>query len=220
MRVGCIIQARTGSTRLPGKINADIGGQPMLWHVKQRMNTLGLEVLHVATPEDYPECEENDVLQRYLLASERLALDIILRVTGDCPLVDPIACLDVLMVLKSGHFDYVANDWRQFTSYPDGMGCEAFHKWVLEDACEHAQTLHDREHVTPWIQRQCDSKGTGYNGRHVSCPTRLRSKVKFSVDTEEDLERVRAIDKILGGRRDYSLAATLEAYSRVPSDKS
>ena len=118
MRVGCIIQARLGSTRLPRKVLADIGGWAMVRHVWERMMIVGIPVI-VATPiedegripvsEAY-DCDPNDVLQRYLMAAKKHGLDAVMRVTGDCPLIDPESCMRVLDVFNSGHYDYVAND--------------------------------------------------------------------------------------------------------------
>src|SRR5579864_7578357 len=110
MRVGCIIQARLGSTRLPRKVLADIGGWPMIRHVYERMAKVGIPVV-VACPKEGGlslyrgeayDCEENDVLHRYLLAAKKHGFDAIMRVTGDCPLIDPEACKRVLDVFSSG----------------------------------------------------------------------------------------------------------------------
>ncbi len=231
MRIGCIIQARLGSTRLPNKVLADIGGWPMIRHVAHRMNLVGIPVVIAAPPEDIgemfktwsgsqisaPDCDPNDVLLRYLLAAKAHSLDAIMRVTGDCPLIDPDECSRVLKVFGSGHYDYVANDiWP---SYPDGLGCEIFTRSTLEDANRWVKpnNTSDREHVTTWIK-----KGLNLNGGRWFCGCNIRSPItglsdlKFSVDTQEDLERVRAIDAVLPeGHLKYSMEATVAAWGRL-----
>ncbi len=234
MRVGCIIQTRLGSTRLPNKVLADIGGWPMIRHVHERMGKVGLPVV-IAVPEgegpEFPnylqamqvDCDPNDVLQRYLIAAKWHGFDAIMRVTGDCPLIDPDVCSRVLKIFNSGHYDYVANDY--WPSYPDGLGCEIFTRTALEDA--HAlvksSSPGDREHVTPWIKRGVNlNGGRRYFGANIRCPIAGIENLKFSVDTQEDLERVRAVDRYLpDGHLKYALETTLEAWRRVQeaSDK-
>ena len=232
MRVGCIIQARLGSTRLPRKVLADIGGWTMIRHVWERMMIVGIPVI-VATPveeegripvaESY-DCDPNDVLQRYLMAAKKHGLDAVMRVTGDCPLIDPESCMRVLDVFNSGHFDYVAND--VYPSYPDGLGCEVFSRAALEEAhqCVKPENPADREHVTKWIKRGLNLVGgRRYCGINLRCPYTGLENLKFSVDTQEDLERVRLIDaRLPQGHLKYSLESTLEAWARVQeaSDKS
>ena len=229
MRIGCIIQARLGSTRLPNKVLADIGGWSMIRHVWERMMLVGIPVI-VATPvedggripvsEAY-DCDPNDVLQRYLMAAKKHGFDAIMRVTGDCPLIDPEVCQKVMHVFMTGAYDYVANDLRP--SYPKGMGCEVFTREALQRAHENVKPSNpkDREHVTRWIIRGV--RGDDFDGRNVRCPIVGVENLNFSVDTQEDLERVRLIDaRLPQGHLKYSLESTLEAWARVQeaSDKS
>ncbi len=223
MRVGCIIQARMGSTRFPGKVIADIGGWPLIRHVYERMLHVGIPVVVAAPLEvdqpripyaEFCDIDPDDVLQRYLLVARKHSFDAIMRVTGDCPLIDPEVCRRVLGVFNSGYFDYVAND--VWPSYPDGLGCEVFTRAALEDAHRWAkpQNKGDREHVTPWIKR-----GLNLNGGRWFCGLNLRSPIggiqdlKFSVDTEEELERIRHIDaRLPQGDTKYALESTLAAW--------
>lgn len=227
MRIGCIIQARLNSDRFPRKVLEDIGGWPMIRHVQERMLTLGIPVI-VAFPEEdagdkalprfaeFFEGPTEDVLGRYLKAAQKHSLDGIVRVTGDCPLIDPEACAHVIRVFEHGLFDYVANDWHQFGRYPDGMGCEVFTRTALEDANQYAKDGPVREHVTGWIKLQCEAGKTNYYGRPVICPRDLRSGEKFSVDTPEDLERVRMIDaRLPGGSLKYMLSTTLQVWGNI-----
>lgn len=205
MRIGCIIQARLNSTRLPHKVNADIGGRPMLWHVTKRLERL--EPI-VAWARDY-DIPQDDVLFRYVLCARDNALDAIMRVTSDCPLIDPNACQRVLERFLGGGYDYVANDLVQ--TYPDGLGCEVMTREALEYAHKHADKAYDREHVTRFIRKSKD-----FMKFNVRCAVLGVSDLKLSVDTQEDLDFVRKIDA--AGPRDFSLEATLEAIERVKKE--
>jgi len=206
MRIGCIIQARTTSTRLPGKVNMDIGGWLMWRHVVERTKEFGPII---AWAEDYPELNENDVLGRYILCARRSGLDAVMRVTSDCPLIAPEACQRVLERFLAGGYDYVANDLVQ--TYPDGLGCEVMTREALEYAYR-TDKAYDREHVTPFIRRSKD-----FMRFNVRCQIVGIEKLKLSVDTAEDLDFVRKIDGELHGEppQKYSLEATLEAVGRV-----
>jgi spore coat polysaccharide biosynthesis protein SpsF (cytidylyltransferase family) len=242
MRVGCIIQARLESKRLPRKVLADIGGWPMIRHVWERMTLVNIPVV-IATPSgeggevyeiykalngkalvEGPDCPSEDVLTRYLLIAKAHGFDAIMRVTGDCPLIDPEACKAVLDAFNSNVFNncypgiqYVANDF--WPSYPDGLGCEVFSRSALAEAAKWAKPGNqaDWEHVTPWIKRGVHlGGGRRYCGLNIRCPIPGLEDLKFSVDTEEDLGRVRKIDaRLPGGHLKYALESTLEAWERV-----
>lgn len=207
MRVICLIQARTGSTRLPNKINADIGGKPMLWHVMQRADKIKVDDLKVARPEDYPTVSENDVLGRYWQAAA--GYDGIMRITGDCPLIDPVVAQEVLGIFRQGIFDYVANDIIR--TFPDGLGCEVMTFAALKYAHQKAERAYDREHVTTFLKN--DKTFMRYQAHNVWRPIDEYTELKLSVDTQDDLDFVRAIDAEKPS--DYTLAATLGAYQRV-----
>ncbi len=208
MRVMAIIQARIGSKRLPGKVQMDIGGWPMIKHVTERVG----KVLpwFLAWPID--GIPEDDVLARYYQVATDLALDGIIRVTGDCPLMAPEAITDVLGSFHSLYrvHPYIANDL--IPSYPNGLGVEAFTYAALERAHREATKSYDREHVSPYMKR--DKLNNAIN---ISCPINGLSDLKLSVDTQEDLDFVRAIDA--AQPRDYSLAATLEAIEHVQNNQ-
>ena len=222
MRVGCIIQARLGSTRLPHKVIASIGGWPMIRHVYERMLKVGIPVV-VSCPDGegghFRNCQvaegsESDVLGRYLLTAKAFSFDAIMRVTGDCPLIDPEVCQRVLHLFLDQDLDYCANDLRP--TYPKGMGCEVFTREALERAHQNVKQdrAYDREHVTPWIIRGV--RGEYFDGRNVRCSIVGVENLNFSVDTQEDLERVRLIDaRLPQGHLKYSLETTLEAWRVV-----
>ena len=224
MRIGCIIQARLSSTRLPNKVTELIGGWSMLRHVVERMRKVGIPIC-VAAPEgeegpsmapwaEHFPGDPDDVLKRYLLAAKKHGFDAIMRVTSDCPLIDPDICSHVLAIFRSQQLDYCANDLRP--TYPKGMGCEVFTREALERADQNVKSANprDREHVTPWIIRGV--RGDYFDGRNVRCPIVGVENLNFSVDTQEDLERVRAIDaRLPDGSGKYSQEVTLEAWRQV-----
>ncbi len=223
MSIGCVIQARLGSSRLPRKVLADIGGWPMLKHVVRRMTVLGIPIVVATPPGDTEEivqampevfrgadiaaplCPPEDLLKRHLLVCQQYSWDAVMRVTSDCPLIDPLACNEVLGIFKSGHYDFVANDIDQ--TYPNGMGCEIMSLKALRWADFFAQPG-DREHVSIWIKKE-----KMFPSLNVVCPIPGVKGLKFSADTQADLDRVIAIDRAKPA--DYSLAATLQAYNRA-----
>jgi glutamate-1-semialdehyde 2,1-aminomutase len=219
MQVGCIIQARLGSTRLPRKVMADIGGWPMIKHVVHRMKSVpGLGEIIVAVPRgdgEIPNSEEvegdpNDVLGRYFTTAQRHSLEGIMRVTGDCPFIDPFACLEVLELFRSGHYDYVANDIIQ--TYPDGMGCEMFSYRALRYAQAFVTKPAHRAHVSPWIRENLTS-GLRFAHRNVICPIPKIAERKFSVDTAAELHS--AVQTDLAKPVDLTTAATIDAHGRA-----
>ena len=169
--VVAIIQARLGSTRLPGKTLADIGGRPMLAHVVERVRaTPGIDEVVIATttrPADDPLVDwasraglacargsEEDVLDRFRTALARHPADAIVRVTPDCPLLDPDVAGRVVATWRDagGALDYVSNVHPP--TFPDGLDTEVISRRALLAAWTEATDPADREHVTPFVWRQ------------------------------------------------------------------
>lgn len=216
-RTVAIIQARLGSTRLPRKVLSDICGKPMLQHVIDRALAIhGVDHVVVTVPyEDHAEFVKfidqgprlsldygpgEDVLRRYWLAATNEDADVIVRLTSDCPLIAPEVCEKVLRSLTC-RYGFASNDTRQ-SGYPDGLDCQVFRWALLDKAHEEATSLHDREHVCPWME------ANGYAAPPVK--TRNRNWPKVSVDSQDDFDRVRRImARIPAG--DYSWQATQEA---------
>ncbi|MDC0172532.1 aminotransferase class III-fold pyridoxal phosphate-dependent enzyme [Gammaproteobacteria bacterium] len=167
MKVVAIVQARMGSTRLPGKVMKKIVGKPVIELLLRRLD-LSTEVdqIVVATSLDIKNMElknhvnslgfechmgsEEDVLSRVHDTAKRFHADIVVRITGDCPLVDPALVDLIVREFKSLSVDYVSN--INPPSYPDGLDIEIFDFSVLEKAFNEATTSFDREHVTPFIR--------------------------------------------------------------------
>ncbi len=167
MKTAIIVQARHSSQRLPGKVLLSLGPRTVLEEVLRRCFAVkNADVVVCATsdqPEDAPVAELaastgahvfrgplDDVLKRYRLAAESVSADAVLRVTADCPLIDPILCAEVIATREAASADYCANNMPP--SFPHGLDCEAFTYAALVRADENAMDNHAREHVTPWLR--------------------------------------------------------------------
>lgn len=167
MKTVAIVQARMGSTRLPDKVMRLIGGQPMIGLLLARLSqSREINQIVVATSIDSRNlplveyvrhlgysCEqgsENDVLDRYVQAARKHRADIVVRITGDCPLIDPGLVDDTISKFKSGEFDYVSNSYPP--TYPDGLDIEVFFACALYKAATETDNKFDREHVTPYLR--------------------------------------------------------------------
>jgi len=206
-RVIGIIQARTDSTRLPNKTLKDIQGKPLILHVIERVQhaklldnvVLATTTRSIDTPlanlvqtQGIPvfrgKCD--DVLDRYYQAAIKYHAKVIVRITGDCPLIDPQVIDIVVQVFLQYHYDYVTNTLPP--TYPDGLDVEVFSYEALTKAWNEATLASEREHVTAYI-RTHPKQFTLYN---VKNPVDL-SRFRWTVDQQEDLEFVREIFKRL-----------------------
>lgn len=221
-----IVQARFEASRLPGKMLLPILGQPLILHLLDRLNRTGLPIICAlpATPDsdplfaclrrhgyqtERPDVHGNEVLGRYAAVAIRADTDTIIRVTGDCVLIDPDLVTEALACYQRsrGTLAYVAlaKEW------PDGLDVEVVSKKALLEAHDCATLTSDREHVTPWIWRQSDR----YPSLLLACPFSLGTE-KWSVDDTEDLTLVRRIyerlypihGRAFGWREIYGLIAT------------
>jgi len=207
LSVLCVLQARTSSTRLPGKVLMPILGEPMLARQVERIRrATRIDQLVIATsdePSDDPVAELcadldldcvrgslEDVLDRFLRAAERYGPAQVMRLTGDCPLTDP-AILDALVALHTaGDFDYSSN--VEVRTYPDGLDAEIFTYDLLQRAARDATSPYDREHVTPFMY------GPGAGTRRGVLRDDLdRSGLRWTVDLSEDLAFVRRVYEAL-----------------------
>lgn len=167
MKTVAIVQARMGSTRLPRKVMKPIGGKPMIDHLLSRLRRATRVDQIVVATSDRPEnlalvehlrrngvaCfegSEDDVLERFYLAAKSAGADIVVRITGDCPLVDPQLVDAVIDRLESSGADYASN--VSPPTYPDGLDVEAFTFQALEKAANQADSRYEREHVTPFLR--------------------------------------------------------------------
>ena len=199
-RVGVIIQARMTSKRFPGKSTALLLGKPVIQHVWEKARLIRpVDEIILAVPDDpasepleaLAEAEnikgfkgsEHDVLERYYHAADYYALDIIVRITGDCPFINPRVSSEVVQLLLWRKFDYTSNVYPKRT-YPKGLDTEAFTFDCLEAAHVSATDPSDREHVTPWMQRTAGVR-TGLVSQSLDA-----SHNNWCVDEPQDLERL------------------------------
>lgn len=208
MKVLAIIQARSSSTRLPGKVLMKIEDKTMLEHVCDRVLASKLvdEVLVATTMNrsDLPIVKicaekgiriyagsENDVLDRFYQAAKIIKPDNVLRITADCPIIDP-ANIDKVIAehLKSGA-DYTGNTVGKET-YPDGQDSEIFTFEALKKSWKEAVLASEREHVTQYMKKN----DAVFNIIGVESKVDL-SEHRWTVDDKEDLEFIRAINKEL-----------------------
>lgn len=207
--VACIVQARMTSRRFPGKTMALLDGKPILEHVLSRAKRIsGIDKVVCAFPEDEASLpilelcremrvlafsgDEDDVLGRYFEAAKDVQADVIMRLTADCPFIDPNLCSIVLDMLLQEELDYASNVHPKRT-FPKGFDCEVFTFDCLEAANEGASELYDREHVTPWMQRN-KSLDIGTLSNKTD-----ESDTNYCVDFPEDIKTLENILKASNG---------------------
>lgn len=203
MRTVALIQARMSSNRLPGKVLQDIAGRPMLLQVIHRAKQAkSVDIIAVITSNHEDDdaiemlCKENgilcfrgsldDVLDRYYQAAIYFQADIVIRLTGDCPLLDPKIIDKVVQTFHKGAFDYVSNTLE--CTYPDGLDTEIFRFETLEKAWKEARLKSEREHVTAYIYKHPELFRLGSVKQEQDL-----SSLRWTVDTPRDLEFVRTI---------------------------
>jgi len=194
-RTGIIIQARTGSKRFPNKVLADLNGSPVIQHVIDRCQQFHKRVILAVPYTDLGKFTqfgvpivygpENDVLERYYKAAHAYQLDTIVRITADCPLIQPELCQQTIELFHSGGCDIAAIDWPR--TFPKGYGCEVMSWRALTFADCFAKEPHDREHVTPWLYRHVRSR---YLVQDID-----EAHLNYCVDTPSDLDRLRRLLK-------------------------
>jgi len=227
MKTVAIIQARIGSTRLRGKVLADILGQPMLWRVVERVrrarNVHEVVVATTTGPHDDELAQfcatrkikcfrgsESDVLDRYFQAARNYAATTVIRVTADCPLIDPAVIDRVAEVFQQGGFDYVSNTVE--ASYPDGLDTEVFSFAALERAWREAGKSSEREHVTPYLRHSGKFRIRNVeNDRGTSL-----AHHRWTVDEPADLEFVRIIYRNLDNHAPFGLDEILDLLKQKP----
>ena len=225
-----IIQGRMSSKRLPGKILLDIGGEPMLTRVVQRVRRTRLVsqvvVATTADPSDDPVvnfCQDRgipcfrgnlfDVLDRYYQAARYFAADIVVRITADCPLIDPAEIDRTISVLLDNDVDFAANRLPPpFTrTTPIGMDTEVVTFAALERTWREAEQKFEREHVLPYLYDQPGRFKTLVLGHDPDL-----GHLRWTVDTPQDLEVIRQIYACFDNRDDFSLAELLEQNDQHP----
>lgn len=227
MTVAAIIQARMTSTRLPGKVLADIGGQPMLAYVVQRVRRarrIAEVAVACATSLDDNAVEsfcqahgiacfrgsEEDVLDRFYQAAVKLRADVLVRITADCPLIDPGLIDQVVEALGAQRADYASN--TLMLSFPDGLDAEAFTFAALETAWRQAQQKSEREHVTPYLRHEAQFKRAGI----TAAPAEAAPDERWTVDEPADLQFIRAVYAAMDYRTDFDWRDIMKLLSSRP----
>ncbi len=202
MKIVAIVQARMGSTRLPNKVMKPLGGVPMIELLLSRLTrSKKIQQIVVATSADKQNAalaehvenlgyacvrgSETDVLDRYLVAARETCADVIIRITGDCPLIDPaLVDLAIDQFVASGA-DYLSNVAPP--SYPDGLDTEVFTLAAIERAGRESLDAFDREHVTPYLRK------SGLFKTAVMRNDEDLSGLRWTVDEPADFDVVRQV---------------------------
>lgn len=210
-----IIQARMGSTRLPGKVMRPILGQPVLWHIVQRLRYVqDIEEVLVATSDQPGDeiirhyCSENgipvfagsesNVLDRFYQAALYHKGDPLIRITADCPFIDPMVITGLIQLYRTGRYDHVGVAtgagavFLEGGRYPDGLDAECFSFAALGRAWREAADPQDQEHVTPYIWRNKEIFRCG-----VLKSEKDYSQLRWTLDHEADFQLVSQVYEAL-----------------------
>lgn len=226
MNLVAIIQARMGSTRLPGKVLMDIGGASMLARVVNRTRRAQLVnqviVATTTSPIDNliaQECyklgvgvfrgNEDDVLDRYYQAALKFNADAIVRITSDCPLIDSHLIDVVVNQIFLNQWDYASNVQTRW--FPRGLDTEVVTFAALEHAWREATEPYQRAHVTPYIYQHPELFRLG-----AVCADKDYSAQRWTVDTIQDLELVRAIYERFENQGTFGWREALAVVEREP----
>jgi len=226
LKTVAIIQARMGSTRLPGKVIMDLGGDTVLARVVRRLCRAKFvdEIVIATTSSDADdaivrECErlgvpwfrgsEDDVLDRYYQAAQTYAAGAVVRITSDCPLIDPELVDGTIRVFQEQHCDYASNLFPR--TYPRGLDTEVFTVAALERDWREARAPYQREHVTPFLYEHPELF------RLVSLRGRIDySQYRWTLDTAEDLQLLRAIYARFSNQDNFGWREAVALMEREP----
>lgn len=225
MKIIALVQARMGSTRLPGKIMKTIGGVPLIELLLNRLaqareideivvatsvdpaNTLMIEHVHSLGYACYLGSED-DVLDRFVCAAKVYQADVVVRITGDCPLIDPNLIDEAIGRFRDANVDYFSN--IDPPSYPDGLDIEVFTLAALIDANLSTCNPFDREHVTPYLRNSGKYKTESM--RHVNDLSFMR----WTVDEADDLKVIEKVFEYCGLNTKFSWTDVLALYEIQP----
>lgn len=206
-----VVQARTGSSRLPGKVMYPLAGRPALSHVVERLHSASTidrtvvatsskrqdDVLARYVPEFGAEVyrgSEENVLKRFYEAADRRDPDVLVRITGDCPLLDPRVVDAVVSKLRSTSADYATNVLER--SFPRGLDVEAFTAASFETVYERSNRPHHEEHVTPYYREnpsRYDLVNLSADEVYDEPDLRDRTEVRLTLDEAADYELLDSI---------------------------
>jgi len=225
MKTVAIVQARMGSTRLPNKVMLPVNDMPMIGvllfrlvkaqHVDQVVlatsdNQCNQPLVHYVESLGYDvfQGSEHDVLDRYYKVAEKYHADVVVRITGDCPLIDPRVVDSVIMRFHGCDADYVSNICPP--TYPDGLDTEVFSYGALQVAWNEAKSEHNREHVTPYMRESGKFK-TSNVLNHEDL-----SSERWTVDEPEDYEVVKNVFDYFAPDIDFSWQDVMQLSKQRP----
>lgn len=213
-----------GSSRLPGKIMMPLAGKPVLRRVIERVGSAGFDEVVAALPDrdiDDPAAQlasvtgatvvrgdENDVLARYLLAARATRADVVMRVTADCPLIDPDVLDAMIGTFRENEFDLITN--ARVRTFPRGLDAELFTRDALETMATDAVAPAQREHVTPYLYAN-----PSLFRIHDHVASVDRSQWRLTLDTAEDFDALTHVFELAANPdtlRLRDIAAMLEAH--------
>jgi len=205
-KVVCIIQARMGSTRLPGKVMKKMKGKSVLFYVVERVKQSRLidQIVIATTTNKHDDViveeaerlnvswfrgSEQDVLSRYYYAAKKFDADVVVRVTSDCPLIDSDIIDKVVKKHINSNYDYTSNTIKR--TFPRGLDVEVFNFDVLKDSFKNAEKNYEREHVTPYIYQNHYK----FNAQNIEAKEKelKRPEIRITVDTIEDFNLIKNI---------------------------
>ena len=218
-----------GSTRLPGKILKEVMGKPLLEYLLERLKRVKkADDICVATTiksQEQPILDvcfrmnmktfrgsEKDVLERYFLAAQELRADAIVRVTSDCPLIDPVEIDRFIQYYleNADRYDRVADCPEG--SYPLGMGTEVFSFKALKQAHEYSKSKPEREHVTPYIYLHPEIFRLGYSPYKEN-----QRDYRLTIDTPEDFKLIsKIIESLYPINPNFSIQDILKLLEKNP----
>ena len=208
-----ITQARSGSTRLPGKVLKEVDGKTLLQiHLERLKKCLKVdEIIVVTTVNSEDEIiynnalewgftafrgSELNVLDRFYQSLKDKKPDWVVRVTSDCPLLDPVLVDAIVNFAQNNSYDYVSN--ALIEHFPDGQDVEVFKFSALKNAWENATLKSELEHVTPYIRNNADGKGDDiFSAMNYACKDNY-SHIRMTVDEQRDFDLIQYIIKQLG----------------------
>ncbi|MFK7832199.1 MAG: NTP transferase domain-containing protein [Winogradskyella sp.] len=213
-----VTQARIGSTRLPGKVLKEVNGKTLLQiHLERLKKCTKANKICVATTVNKEDAviynnakkwglgafrgSELNVLDRFYQAVKNDKPDWIVRVTSDCPLLDPILVDDIITYAQNHDYDYVSNGLIEH--FPDGQDVEVFKFSALELAWKNAKLVSELEHVTPYIINNSDVRGGHlFKGKNYPCEKDY-SNIRMTVDESEDFELMEFLIQKLGTEKTW-----------------
>ena len=227
MRIVAVVQARMGSSRLPGKVLKGLGGQSVLARVVQRLHRSSLisEVVVATSVSSGDEAvvreaerlnvgcfrgSEADVLDRFYRAARAFHADTVVRITSDCPLIDPEITDQTIRAFLNEQPDYASNGLER--TYPRGLDTEAMTAEALARAWRKANEPYQREHVTPFLYEHPELFRILSVTNDMDC-----SAHRWTLDTPEDLEFIRAVYDRFGNGGDFSWRDVLQLVEREPA---